>query len=269
MRIEMVSGKQWAMGLVLAIILGAGGAPYLATAQSSKTASDSTQHDAVIQAEVMKVLSSKNFKDVKASVQNGVVTLTGTVSLYGYKEQAYQKVHHKDKSLAVRNGIEVVSDTEMSDAEMQRKLQEKIAYDRVGYGTTTFNAITVSVQNGIVTLGGNVYWQPDRDSAVGLVSYFPGVKDVIDNVQVDPASPMDDEIRIAVARAIYGFPMLNQYAIDPAKPIRITVINGNVTLSGIVDRQADKDAAGIRANGVPNVFKVTNNLQVAGQPQHN
>jgi osmotically-inducible protein OsmY len=78
---------------------------------------------------------------------------------------------------------------------------------------------------------------------------------------------MDDRIRLATARAVYGAAQLNKYAIDPAKPIRITVVNGNVTLSGMVDNQADKDVANIRANGVPGVFKVINNLQVAGPQQ--
>jgi len=91
------------------------------------------------------------------------------------------------------------------------------------------------------------------------------VKDVVDNIEVAPVSPMDDRIRLAEARAIYGFPQLNKYAIDPAKPIRITVVNGNVTLSGVVDTQADKDVANIRANGVPGVFKVVNNLEVVGE----
>ena len=77
------------------------------------------------------------------------------------------------------------------------------------------------------------------------------MKDVVDKIEVAPVSPMDDRIRLAEARAIYGAPQLNKYAIDPAKPIRITVVNGNVTLSGVVDTQADKDVANIRANGVP------------------
>jgi hypothetical protein len=76
---------------------------------------------------------------------------------------------------------------------------------------------------------------------------------------------MDDRIRLAEARAIYGYPQLNKYAIDPAKPIRITVVSGNVTLSGVVDSQADKDVANIRANGVPGVFKVVNNLEVVSE----
>jgi hyperosmotically inducible periplasmic protein len=74
---------------------------------------------------------------------------------------------------------------------------------------------------------------------------------------------MDNQTRFAVYRAIYGYPSLNKYAIDPAQPIRITVVNGNVTLNGVVLNKADKDVAGIRANGVPGVFKVTNNLQIA------
>jgi osmotically-inducible protein OsmY len=122
------------------------------------------------------------------------------------------------------------------------------------------------VQNGVVTLGGSTHDYPNRDSALGTVSTTPGVKDVVDQIAVDPLSPMDDQIRLQVARAVYGFASLNRYAIDPAKPIRIAVQNGNVALYGVVDSEADKDAAGIRANGVPGVFSVKNYLQVAGQP---
>jgi hyperosmotically inducible protein len=129
-----------------------------------------------------------------------------------------------------------------------------------------FDAITLQVQNGVVTLGGHTHDYPNRDSALGLVSTTPGVRDVVDEISVDPLSPMDDGIRIAVARAIYGYTSLNRYAIDPEKPIRISVQNGNVELYGVVDSQADKDTAGIRANGVAGVFSVKNYLQVAGQP---
>jgi osmotically-inducible protein OsmY len=107
----------------------------------------------------------------------------------------------------------------------------------------------------------------DADSAVAVAANTKGVKDVVNEIQVDPVSPMDDRIRLAVFRSVYGFPSLNRYAIDPAKPIRISVQNGNVTLYGVVDSQGDKDAAGIRANSVPGVFHVTNNLVVAGQPE--
>jgi len=166
---------------------------------------------------------------------------------------------------AVDNEIEV-ADAEISDPQLQQKLVNAIAYDRVGYGTTPFNAISVNVQNGVVTLGGTAYGPVDADSAVAVAENTKGVKDVINNISVDPVSPMDDRIRRAVYRAVYGFPSLNRYAIDPVQPIRISVQNGNVTLYGVVNSQADKNAAGIRANGVSGVFKVTNDLQVANQP---
>jgi len=74
---------------------------------------------------------------------------------------------------------------------------------------------------------------------------------------------MDDQIRIAEYRAIYGYPALERYALGVQKPIRIIVKNGRVTLEGAVDSEADKNLAGVRANGVPGTFAVTNNLQVA------
>jgi hyperosmotically inducible protein len=224
---------------------------------------DDAQIDTQIQADVMKALDNKRFKDVKASVQNGVVTLTGTVDLYSAKMDADNRAHHRKNVKGVENQIQVAGPM-VDDTTLRDKLAEKLAYDRVGYGSTAFNAFTIGVQNGVVTLGGTAYGPSDKDSALSLVENYPGVKDVIDNIEVAPVSPMDDRIRLAEARAIYGFPQLNKYAIDPAKPIRITVVNGNVTLSGVVDSQADKDVANIRANSVPGVFKVVNNLQVVG-----
>jgi osmotically-inducible protein OsmY len=115
----------------------------------------------------------------------------------------------------------------------------------------------------VVTLSGTVYWPPDKNAAIGLVANTPGVKDIVDNIQVAPVSPMDDQLRLQLARVIYGTPQLQKYAIDPAKPIRIMVVNGNVTLTGMVDDKMDRDIAGIKANTVPGVFKVVNDLQVA------
>jgi len=223
--------------------------------------------DAQVQAEVEKSLQNKRYAGVTSTVKNGMVTLTGNVDVYATKEEAEHRIHHKKGVTAVSNQITVGSGepSTASDIALRNKLAEKLAYDRVGYGTTPFNSFTIGVQNGVVTLGGVAYGPTDKDSAVSLVSYYPGVKDVVDEIEVAPLSPNDDRIRIAAARAIYGFPSLNRYAADPAKPIRITVVNGNITLTGVVDSQADKDTAGIRANGVPDAFKVTNNLQVAGK----
>ena len=209
-------------------------------------------------------LNKSQFKDVKVTVDNGIATLRGSVSLYEYKKDAANRVRKAKGVTAVRNEIEVAGPG-ASDSQLKAKLLEKLTYDRVGYGNA-FNSISLDVENGVVTLGGHARTDVDKDSAVALVSTYPGVKDVVDDIEVDPTSIMDDQTRLAVARAVYGYPTLNKYAIDPAKPIRISVQGGHVELYGVVDSKADKDTAYIRANGVPGVFSVKNYLQVAGQP---
>lgn len=218
-----------------------------------------------LRAEIMnKALNKSQFKGINVSVHNGIARLTGTVSVFDFKRQADERVHRVKGVLGVENDIEVAGPT-LSDAELQQKVLKAVQYDRVGWRSQPFNAVSVSVQDGAVTLGGHAVGPVDADSAVATASNIKGVKDVINDIQVDPVSPMDDRIRFATYRAVYGFPSLNKYAIDPLKPIRISVQNGNVTLYGVVDSQSDKNAAGIRANSVPGVFHVTNDLQVAGQ----
>jgi osmotically-inducible protein OsmY len=226
-------------------------------------AAGASADDAHLQAEVNKALDSSRLKNVTATVDGGNVRLAGTVQVYADKENADRKTHHVHGVRGVDNEIEVAEGS-MSDVELRNKLANALATDRVGYGTTAFNAITIGVNHGVVTLGGTVYGPSDKDSAIGLVENTPGVRDVVDNLDVAPLSPMDDQLRVRLARTIYGAPQLQKYELDPAKPIRITVINGKVTLSGVVDNQGDKDVANIKANSVPGVFKVTNDLQVAG-----
>jgi osmotically-inducible protein OsmY len=253
--------------LLLASLVGTlGGFPYgfPASAQSPDS-STSAQPASALASDAAARLDKKEYREVKVSVDNGTATLTGTVDLYAYKADANKRVRKVKGVTAVHNLIEVAGPA-ISDQALQDKLQQKLEYDQVFYGNA-FNAITVSVHNGVVTLGGHaLYYFFSRDSALTLVSYYPGVKDVQDNIQVDPVSLLDDRIRMQVFRAIYGFPTLNKYAIDPAKPIRISVQNGHVELYGMVDSQTDKDIAYIRANAVPGVFSVENDLQVAPQP---
>lgn len=208
-------------------------------------------------------LDKKQFRNVKATVNDGVATLTGTVDLYEYKADAQTRALHTKGVTAVRNQIEVTG-SNVSDEELQKKLVNKLSYDQVGFGHV-FDAVSVKVDNGVVTLGGHAHNYVNRDSALALVATTPGVKDMIDDIEVDPVSTLDDQTRMAVAQAVYGFTTLNKYAIDPAKPIRISVQNGHVELYGVVQSEADKNAAFIQANQVPGVFSVKNYLQVAGQ----
>ena len=117
----------------------------------------------------------------------------------------------------------------------------------------------------MVVVSGETRTDTDRDSALSTVANTPGVKDVVNDIKVAPASFFDDQIRVRAARAIYRDPVLSQYAIDPAFPIRIVVENGHLSLYGTVASEMDKNVAGIRAGEVFGAFSVQNNLQVARQ----
>jgi len=223
----------------------------------------SGRDDEQIQQDATKLLQSKDkWKGITASTDDAMVTLKGAVNLYIDKLDAGKKVSKISHVDGVRNHVQVQSS--VPDPELQQKLSDKLAYDRVGYGIA-FNNLTLKVQNGEVTVGGDVHDYASRDSALALVETTPGVKDVIDEVNVLPTSSFDDDLRIRVARAIYGDPAMQKYRINPVKPIRIIVGSGNVTLEGVVDSALDKQIAETRARSVPNVFNVKDNLVIAGQ----
>ena len=250
---------------VLALVLGAS----ISALPYAVAAAQPAENDSNLQAEIInKALNKPKLKDVKVSAHNGVVTLTGTVPLFDLKQEADKRTHKIKGVQTVSNEIEVAG-SNLPDSVVEAKLVKAISYDRIGYGTTPFNAISVQVQNGTATLSGHAYGPVDAASAFALAANMPGVKNVVNEVRVDPLSPMDDRSRIQLFRTIYGFPTLSKYALDPAKPIRISVQNGNVTLYGVVDSQMDKNVAGIRANSVPGIFKVTNDLTVAGTSEKN
>jgi hyperosmotically inducible protein len=252
--------------MVAAFVLAAPIVTYTTPAWGFGDIQDASKNDAQILKDAQqKLKDSKKYGGVQVSVQSGIVTLTGTVPLYADKQDAEKRVGKVKNVVSVVNDIQVQAG-ETTDQQLADRIGKQLAYDRVGYGNA-FNAITVSVNNGVVTLGGHALGPVAKESALNLAKRTPGVQNVIDKIQVDPLSPMDDQLRVRVARTVYGYPSLNKYAINPANPIRITVINGHVILSGVVNNQADKDVAGIQANTVPGVFSVTNNLQVVGQNQ--
>jgi hyperosmotically inducible protein len=125
-----------------------------------------------------------------------------------------------------------------------------------------FDNLEYKVEGGKVTLLGQVVKPSTKDDAGNVVKRIEGVDAVDNQIEVLPPSPMDDGIRRAEFRAIYGYPSLSRYSYGVLSPIHIVVKNGHVTLEGVVDNQSDKDVAGLRANTVPNVFSVTNNLRV-------
>jgi osmotically-inducible protein OsmY len=125
-----------------------------------------------------------------------------------------------------------------------------------------FDNLAYKVNGGTVTLLGQVTRPTLKSDAGNVVKGVEGVEKVDNQIQVLPLSPNDDKIRIATYRAIYGQVGLDRYALQAVPPIHIIVDNGKVNLEGVVASQADKDQAGIRANGVSGVFSVVNNLRV-------
>jgi hyperosmotically inducible periplasmic protein len=102
-----------------------------------------------------------------------------------------------------------------------------------------------------------------KSDAENVTKRIEGVKQVNNQIEVLPLSPMDDQIRMAEFRAIYGDPSLStRYGFRAIPPIHIIVKNGHVTLEGVVANEGDKNLINVRANSVPNVFSVTNNLRV-------
>lgn len=126
-----------------------------------------------------------------------------------------------------------------------------------------FDYIAYRVDGGNVTLLGQVVRPSLKSDAQNAIKNIEGVESVDNQIEVLPPSSMDDGLRIRLFHEIYGYPALEKYALGVQKPIRIIVKNGHVNLEGVVDSESDKNLVGIRANSVPGIFSVTNNLQIA------
>ena len=129
---------------------------------------------------------------------------------------------------------------------------------------SVFDILQYTVNGNDVTLMGAVTNPTVKTDAENAVKKIEGVEKVIDQVEVLPPSPSDDQIRRAEYLAIYFQGPLSRYGLGSLQAIHIILKGGHVTLEGSVDSEADKNAANIYANGVPGVFSVKNNLNVSG-----
>jgi len=127
---------------------------------------------------------------------------------------------------------------------------------------TVFDNLAFKVDGDHVTLEGQVTRPTLKSDAEAAVKSIEGISGVTNNIEVLPPSPMDDQLRRALYRAIYGDPQLSKYGWSSMPSIHIIVKSGHVSLEGVVDNDTDKNLAGLRANSVPNVFEVKNNLVV-------
>jgi hyperosmotically inducible periplasmic protein len=128
-----------------------------------------------------------------------------------------------------------------------------------------FDVIGFRVEGYNVTLYGYVVHATLKSDAEHVIKKIEGVEQVNNRIEILPPSPMDDQLRFRLFRAIYGYPALQRYGVGSNRPIHIIVDRGHVILEGVVDSTGDRNLVNIRANGVPGVFSVTNNLQVPGK----
>jgi hyperosmotically inducible protein len=155
-------------------------------------------------------------------------------------------------------------DRDQPSARSQERINKEVRHELLMlpyFGV--FDNIAYKVDGSTVTLMGQVVRPVTKSDAEGSVKHIEGVEKVDNQIEVLPPSSMDDGLRRRLFRAIYGYPAMEKYALGVQKPIRIIVKSGRVTLEGVVDNDTDKNIANLRANGVPGIFSVTNNLQVA------
>jgi hyperosmotically inducible protein len=151
---------------------------------------------------------------------------------------------------------------------MQERITREVRHELVMLPyLTIFDNLAYKVQGDTVTLYGQVLNPVNKHDAENAVKKIEGVTKVDNQIQVLPPSANDDRIRRQVARAIFSEDGLFKYSLGALPPIHIIVNGGHVTLEGMVNSQTDKNLAFIRANGVPGVFSVQNNLRVEQQTE--
>ena len=199
---------------------------------------------------------------VKVSVRDGVVTLSGTVPSLWLKQEAITRARKAD---AVKS---VVADLTVRRAESDQKLADEIAKrlrQHVFY--TIYDDVEGAVHDGVVTLTGKVT-MPYKASEIGdLVARVPGVQEVDNKISTLPVSGFDDQLRIAIASQIYRDPLFWNYAIAVNPPVHVVVENGHVTLTGVVNSEVERRKAETVARMTPGVFSVDNKLRLDREMQ--
>ena len=194
-------------------------------------------------------------------VATAVLTLTTIVFAQNQKpadQKAQGNLNDFTGSIPVIPGIEIQGPNR-GETRIAREVRHELLM--LPY-YTLFDDLRFKVNGTTVELLGNVNNGSLKSSAENVVKKIEGVEKVENKISILPPSSMDDRIRRATARAIFSFGGLSRYGWEAAPSIHIIVKNGHTMLLGVVDNQSDKNAAGLRANGVPGVFSVDNQLQV-------
>jgi hyperosmotically inducible protein len=196
----------------------------------------------------------------------GFLYLTAAAALALAPGFADDKDRNKNKDKSKGSADRAQSIVGMGGTRGEQRIAREVRHELVMlpyYGV--FDNLAYRVDGSTVTLYGQVSRPTLKSDAENVVKQIEGVERVRNEIEVLPVSPNDDRIRLAVYRAVFSTPGLDRYSLQAVPPIHIIVKNGQVTLEGVVATEADKNLANIKANGVPGVFSVTNNLRVEGK----
>jgi osmotically-inducible protein OsmY len=191
------------------------------------------------------------------SVKDGVVTITGTVSNLWLKEETI------NRTLKVEGIASLVSELTIAKAESDDKLAEEVAKQVRGYAYfTVYDDFQGRVKNGVVYMGGAVTEPKKLSDVVERVAKVKGVQAIENKVVVLPPSQQDDQLRAAIAKAIYSLPEFERYSMaDP--PIHVIVRTAHVTLVGVVRAEIEKRKAVEAARFVQGSVSVEDRIQLA------
>jgi len=148
-----------------------------------------------------------------------------------------------------------------ADADIQSDVVDAV----LGYvHYDVFDSVGVGVEDGVVTLTGSVLQPWHKDDLQKRVARLEGVREVKNQIRVQPVSIFDDRLRVQLYRQIYGSGMFQRYASFANPPIHIIVENGNITLTGLVNSQVEKAVLGSIARETL-AFRVDNQVQIESE----
>jgi osmotically-inducible protein OsmY len=235
-----------------------GGAAFVAVLISGASA---FADDAVLRQRIETRLSKAGLDQrgqVDVEVKNGSAVLSGfTVTVDA--QRAAEKAAHKETKTVV-NRIRVVSERK-NDAEIEKAVAAVILREPY-YGV--FDSVGIAVDQGAVLLRGSVNRPWLKDALDNQVAQVPGVTQITNEIDIQPTSLFDDRLRTQLYRRIYGNGLFDRYAHLAIPPVRIIVVNGKVTLTGIVNSKVEQAVLGSIANSTLS-FKVDNQVQIESE----
>lgn len=190
---------------------------------------------------------------LSASVNDGIVTLRGTVPHYLEKGRAEDAAQRVAGVRAIANEIEVniMGSYERGDEEIAAA-----ALNALEWNYSTPKGIKVSVEKGWITLKGEADWDYQRNSARDCVSQLMGVCGVSNQMTLKTSVHVAD-VKSRIEEA------LRRSAQDEGKAIKVSILGDEVTLSGNVHSKSEKNDVRFAAWCAPGIMRVKNNLTIS------